>query len=444
MGAMPGDRKVTERHVRGIPLAVLALALLTAGCGRAPVAPTDSRVDAHSRLLRGPTLSPAADLRIVVRLEEGTDPQGLASAYGAVVVETIPALGVATLSVPAPQAVERFLESLEQDPAVVFAERDLPVHGSESLQGSMAFDEGIPDWDAVLDQSALSRIRSAEAHSWSRGRGVVIAILDTGIDLDHPSLRPRLLLPGIELGAVARPGDDRAELVDTNLDGRLDGSLGHGTHVAGIAALVAPEALLLPVRVLDSDGVGRAFEVARGLVDATLRGATVVNMSLGVTERARVVEAAIDFAHGRGVLIVAPAGNQGEPASGYPASYGPVLSVAGLDADDRRAAFSNYGPGVDLAAPSVGILSTHEGGDFAAWSGTSMAAPFVAGAAAILVEQAGGSTSGVPERILSGASSLAVSEPTFASGLGAGRLDVLASVLLTAETTPLPIVRRLP
>src|SRR5262249_8527511 len=204
-----------------------------------------------------------------------------------------------------------------------------------------------------------------EAQAYATGAGVLVAILDTGIELDHPALAAQIDLPGIESGSPTAPGDDRAEQVDTNGDGFVDGALGHGTHVAGIVHAIAPQARLLPVRVLDSDGVGDAFAVAQGIVAAVKRGALVINLSLGVLGPSNAVADAIDFATHRGVTVVGAAGNSGLEAVDLPAGYAPVIAVAGTDSTDQKADFSSYGPNVDVAAPSVGILSTYVGGGYA-------------------------------------------------------------------------------
>src|SRR5262249_8887345 len=241
---------------------------------------------------------------------------------------------------------------------------DARVETAEAKQSDVAFSESARTWSDVYDQDALARVGAAAAQAYGRGDGVLVAILDTGIDLDHPALASTLDLPGIEQGGGPDPGDDRPEGKDTNGDGIVDGSLGHGTHVAGIVHAVAPGARLLPVRVLDSDGVGTEFRVAKGIVAAVERGAAVINLSLGLPVTSPSIQAALDLAHAAGVVLVAAAGNDDLATLDFPAAYPSVLAVAGTDPDDRKAPFSDFGQGVGLAAPALGILSTYWDGPY--------------------------------------------------------------------------------
>jgi len=324
-------------------------------------------------------------------------------------------------------------ERFASDPRLEYSETDLGARIVESRQSSVSFSESERAWSDVADQGALERVGAAEAQAYARGAGVLVAILDTGIELDHPALASQIQLPGIEQGSVTAPGDDRAEQVDTNGDGVVDGALGHGTHVAGIVHAIAPDARLLPVRVLDSDGVGDAFAVAHGIVAAVKSGALVINLSLGVLGASNAVADAIDFASRRGVTIVGAAGNSGLEAVDLPAAYAPVIAVAGTDSTDQKADFSSYGPDVDVAAPSTGILSTYVGGGYALWSGTSMAAPFASGIAALLrgyLAQLGLDSPSLTEDLLRrGSEPLATVDPTFGWQLGAGRVSAAGSVM---------------
>jgi len=280
--------------------------------------------------------------RILVRLRPGVLPSDVSASYQTEALGFIPELRVELLRAPNDVSASAFATRLGTDTRVEFAELDLPVGAAESRQSSIAFSEGFRCWSDVADQGALQRIGVAQAQHVTRGAGVLVAILDTGIELDHPALVTALDLPGVEPGVAVNPGDDRAEGVDTNGDGLVDGALGHGTHVAGIVHAVAPDARLLAVRVLDSDGVGDAFALARGLVACTNRGAAVANMSLGMDQPSQSVQAAIDFARASGVLVTAPTGNLSALAVEFPAADAPVVAVAATDSVDRRADFSNY------------------------------------------------------------------------------------------------------
>jgi len=203
--------------------------------------------------------------------------------------------------------------------------------------------------------------------------GVVVAVVDTGVDASHPWFTTHLL-PGRSF--VGAPED----WSDTN---------GHGTHVAGIVRQADPSARILPVDVFGTNRSTRDDVVAAGIVWAVENGARVVNLSLGGTTPSSSLDAAIEFARSRDVVVVAAAGNLGEcspttPPPSYPAANELTLAVAAVDAARARACFSNRGAYVDIAALGVSVTSSVPDGGFEAWSGTSMAAPFVAGAAARL------------------------------------------------------------
>ncbi|WP_288009358.1 S8 family peptidase [Kyrpidia sp.] len=208
--------------------------------------------------------------------------------------------------------------------------------------------------------------------------GIVVAVVDTGVDRGHPDLQGQLL-PGANLLDPTRPPDD---------------DNGHGTHVAGVIAALSNNGegvasldwhgRVLPVKVLDQDGAGSAFDVARGIIWATDHGARVINLSLGQTEDCQYLHDAIRYAAGRGVLVVAAMGNEGTDTPEYPAAYPEVLAVTAVDPGGVFAPFSSYGAHAGVAAPGVSIASTYAGGQYAALSGTSMASPHVAGLAALI------------------------------------------------------------
>ncbi len=229
-------------------------------------------------------------------------------------------------------------------------------------------------------QWGLTRLAAEDTWMYSRGKGVVVAVIDTGVSV-QPDLRGQLLT-----------GTD---LVNGFGNGTADGD-GHGTHVAGIIAAVAnnglgvagiaPSARILPVRVLDDSGRGWTSDIAAGILYATNHGARVINMSLGSSYNDDSVFKAVSFAQQHNVVVVAAAGNERDDGNlpSYPAAYPGVLAVAATDSADRTAYFSNTGSYVGIAAPGVTIASTYLRGEYWNMSGTSMASPFVAGAAALV------------------------------------------------------------
>ncbi|MBM7702898.1 S8 family peptidase [Metabacillus iocasae] len=231
-------------------------------------------------------------------------------------------------------------------------------------------------------QYGLQRIQAAEAWDVSKSRSSVkIAIIDSGVQLNHPDLSAKMI-----------KGYDFVENDSTPNDQN-----GHGTHVAGIAAGatnnrvgmagVAPLASILPVRVLGSDGNGTLSAVAEGIIYAANQGAKVINLSLGSTQGSTTLQNAVNYAWSKGAVLIGAAGNSGVNVPNYPAYYANVIAVASTDTNDRRSTFSNFGTWVDVAAPGTDILSTYLSSSYGYLSGTSMAAPHVAGIAALLASQ---------------------------------------------------------
>jgi thermitase len=259
-------------------------------------------------------------------------------------------------------------------------------------------------------QWAPKAVQLEEAHAISRGAGITVAVLDTGVDATHPALQGRLA-PGRDF--VDFDGDPS----EVGL-AELHRGFGHGTHVAGLVALAAPAARIMPVRVIDSDGSGNIWVLAEALayaVDpdgnpATKDGADVINLSLSTTRRTRLLEELVDEAgrergrgNARGVVVVAAAGNSGGFAREYPAAEGErgLLAVAASTEADTLASFSTRGLWVHVAAPGEGIISSVPGGMYAGWSGTSMAAALASGQAALVrAAYPGLSARGVVEHVV--------------------------------------------
>jgi thermitase len=217
--------------------------------------------------------------------------------------------------------------------------------------------------------------------SWeiTRGRSdVVVAIVDTGIDLSHPEFRGKLVEGYNVIEDNNKPNDDN----------------GHGTHVAGVIAAktnngdgiagMSWNSKLMPIKAIGADGSGSAFDIAQGIYWATDHGANVINLSVGNYTSSATLQEACRYAFERNVVLVAASGNDSTDQPSYPAAYKEVMSVAAVDHNRRRADFSNFGKHVDVAAPGVDIPSTYIYSDYAALSGTSMACPHVAALASLI------------------------------------------------------------
>jgi subtilisin family serine protease len=243
------------------------------------------------------------------------------------------------------------------------------------------------DAAAYTGQPASVRLQLAQVHRRARGASATVAVLDTGVDAAHPALAGRIVAGGYDyVDDDAQPAE-ATRGADEDADGLTDEGYGHGTFVAGIVALVAPAARILPQRVLDAEGRGNVFTVAEAIYEAVEGGADVINLSFGTADKvnSRVLQDAVKSAQHDGAVVVAAAGNDASTAAHYPAALGGVVSVAAQAAGSAAlASFSARGGWVDLAAPGEHIVSALPCG-YAAWSGTSMAAPFVSGATAVLV-----------------------------------------------------------
>jgi subtilisin family serine protease len=372
--------------------------------------------------------------QVIVRLALGEDLDTFNEVWETTTIEQIGAHAV--LAAPAGSNVRLLARAMQADEACDVADLNWLAEAPESDQGTIPSPEspqGLGSFEDVQDQEALTRIGIEEAHTVATGQGVVVAVLDTGVDSDHPDLAGAILPGGWDfIDDDPLPLDERSNL-DHDDDGLLDEGAGHGTHVAGIVLAVAPDAGILPVRVLDSDGIGTSVAVARGIRWAMAAGVDVINLSLGMNADADVIKEAVQDADDAGIIVVTAAGNRGrEDKTHFPSRLSKVASVAATDAIDDPAYFTSFASSVDVSAPGVGILSTWLDDGYAIWSGTSMSTPMVSGAAALRLEV-------MPfadlDSFLNDLEDSVVPLPypeelPYAGKMGSGRLDVAALLTL--------------
>ncbi len=310
----------------------------------------------------------ASSGQILVKFREGITSAEIASINrlnGGKTKDIIPEIGVQVITVSG-RATEK-ARAYASNPKVQFAEPDY-----------LAAADSNPDDPWFASQWGLNKIQAPLAWDITTGSSsVCIAILDTGVELNHPDLAGKIV--------ASKNFTTSSTANDVG---------GHGTHVAGIAAAITNNKVgvaglgynstIMNVKVLGDDGYGSYSWIAQGIIWATDNGAKVINMSLGGTSASSTLESAVNYAWNKGVVVVAAAGNEGTSAPCYPAYYTKTIAVAATDSNDKVTSWSNYGSWVDVAAPGVAIYSTLKGNNYGFGSGTSMATPFVSGLAALV------------------------------------------------------------
>ncbi|PTA69702.1 S8 family serine peptidase [Deinococcus arcticus] len=379
---------------RTLPLLGVTLALLT-GCSAGPSAPA--------------TLLPRYDTLAQVPLQPGDTPEQLAQAVGGTVLswpapdctgEDCTALvGLNTPSRQGLRALGGRSAQLEPNRDVFGGGGTITARMNGSLNvwsggslnawsgGSLnAWSGGsytpLPENTAIWQKVGLER-----AHAMARnlGAGVTVAVIDSGIDLAHPAFAGTLTAPSTWRDFYSGDAVPQEEGV------LGQGAYGHGTNVAGIVLQVAPRARILPLRVLGPDGSGDVVMVAQAISYAAQQGARIINLSLGSDENSPTVQDAVRRAAEQGVMVVSSAGNSNLERITSPAALAEakgtlgqnLLSVGSVDLRDLKSSFSNYAENLEMVAPGEQVASPAPGGRVAAWSGTSMAAPMVAGGLAL-------------------------------------------------------------
>ncbi len=393
-----------------------------------------------------------ADDHYIVRLSNAASIGQVASQHGVNVVKALTgsAAGLFVVDVPRGPLSTSILRSLMADPMVAAVEADsqvsLPELAGEPVRPAgqatlpPLFDTqntsyyGATVWDPYVNQPATWMIGVEMAQWASTGQGVVVAVIDTGVDPNNLVLQPvltggydftRNVSGGSEMADVSQSttevldqsttevldyvnaviltlNQSTTEVLDQSTTEVLDQSttevldqtpppaaFGHGTMTAGLVHLVAPQAQLMPLKAFSGSGTADLSAVVQAIYYAVDNGADVISMSFSATESSQTLQAAVQFAVQQGVLPVAAVGNAGIQTNQiYPAGYPSVVAVASVNDQDQRSTFSNYGNTlVTLAAPGEGVITTYPGtNNYAAGWGTSFSTPLVAGGAALLYQ----------------------------------------------------------
>lgn len=396
---------------------VLAIPVAVSAVPRAQQEP-ETRVD---------VAAPAVPGEFVIKFVPGTPAAERANLVGSLngrLIDRLADLDVDVALFPAlqrastPHRVKSLLQAIQRNPNIEYVEPNY-IYTTEF----------VPNDPGVSQQYAWGVIKAYDAWDVTQGStSVVIAIVDTGIQLNHPDLDAKIVA-----------GYDYVQN-DTVPD---DGN-GHGTHVGGTAAAetnnstggagTCPNCKLMPVRVLDNNGSGTLTNVANGITYAANNGAKVINLSLG-GGGSTALRDAVDYAWNKGSFLACAAGNSNtsSTSSAYPAAYANCFAVASTTSSDTRSSFSNYGTWVEVAAPGSSIYSTWIGSSYNTINGTSMATPHVAGLAGLLSSQ-GLTNIQIRDRICSTADAI--------SGTGSlwtcGRINAYRAVTGGGSPTPTP------
>lgn len=363
---------------RGTALCLLLVTL--AGCG-APLSQQTTLPKSYNLSQSEFRADGVSKRRIAIGMQGTTDASKLASRYGLRIINSIPSIKSAVFEVPENTTPEKLIAKLKQSEKLAFAQPINLVKNERSVNDPQA-----------KDQYHLNLTNALQAWDVTMGeKSTVIAVVDSGIDPNHPDLAGKVVAKYSAL---------------TKDDNIRDGD-GHGTHTAGIAAAMAnnnegvagmaPQCGLMIVKVLDDKGNGAEDAIAEGITWAADHGAKVISMSFGLYKRSPLIEAALQHALDKDVVLVASAGN-GEKATNatdaphVPSTYAGVLEVTSTDKKDNHDIWSNFGSCAFLCAPGVNVLSTMptyqvaKGGtlNYGLMSGTSMAAPCVAGVVGLI------------------------------------------------------------
>jgi len=413
---------------------------------------TGRRIFLIFALILGITLQAgAASNPLIVQILPGLNINAIAGALGGNVVDSIPGSNTYLLNVPI--VPSGFLASLlgivGMELNQGMAQPPVPVPLIFSVPPNTA-----PDW--YKSQPGMTIIRAGDALAYSRGRGIVIADLNSQVDVAHPALVGHLTTGfdfvtsqptgATELNQSSSSFMDQSSssFMDQSSSSFMDAFAGtpvdavtsailvgsnpaysHGTLCAGVIAAIAPDSMIMPLRVFDDNGSADIFTISKALRYAVDQGAQVINMSFGTLENSSTLKSAVNYAQNKGVTLVASAGNNNTSSPQYPAAFSGVITTAATDTNDTKASFSNYGSYVYVDAPGVNIFSSYPGGYYSVVSGTSFSAPAVAGTAALIRSLR---SSGVANSVAAGAINVDAKNPNYKKQLGYGRIDVLQAV----------------
>ncbi len=384
-----------------------------------------TRGSAASGALGAAETAAAEPKRLIVAFRPGVGEAARESALDGLGLKEVSELGAFNAVIAeAPEGKFRLSAMrIMSDPSVLYAEEDVRVNWLQNA--AVGFHQvPLPEFSQVMSALpkfevkgktegeipwGIARVNAEKAWPRTQGERAKVAVVDTGIDFTHPDLAANYA------GGV--------NFVDSKKPPMDDNS--HGSHVAGTIAGVkdgkgvvgvAPKARLYAVKVLDAEGGGNLTDIIKGLIWCGRNGMHVANFSLGAPVNSVFMRLAVSYAKMKGVAVIAAAGNSGGSVS-YPAAFEDAIAVAASDSKDRIAEFSSRGPQVDFIAPGVDVLSSVPGGKYESYSGTSMAAPHVAGLAALAVSLGASGPEGVRAALKKAAAPVGLAKEEEGNGL---------------------------
>jgi len=361
---------------------------------------------------------------LVIELHPGLPIGPVAARHPITVLDAIPEWNLYRATVSAGANVDQTVSDLGADADVQRAEPHRHLETGEGVKRTIPEMDVTANSTIFLNQALAASIHTASAHARYTGEGVTVAILDTAQSVSNPETAASMAGPGLDLVGGGSTAEIPANGIDDDGDGLIDECDQHGTHVAGLVHLAAPNARILAIRVLEEDGKGESFTIAKGILSAIHAGAKVINLSFSMQHDSRVIARALEDAADARIVVIAAAGNGGLECVEFPAYRPDVLAVASVDDTFVRSDFSSYGAEIDLSAPGRNALSTFGGAAWARWTGTSFAAPLAAGGAALLFEKYPGLTQAQAMSVLTGATQPDSNPPSLDGLMGTGVLDL--------------------
>ena len=342
--------------------------------------------------------------------------------FGTRTAQYLPQLRIYLLSVGMEEDLEQLASEIR---ALSFVETAHPNYLADPLQpvqGSFPFSDLDHTGDFEHQEAAIE-LGLDDVHTISTGAGVKVAVIDGGVNYSHPAF-----------GGKVVSGYDYVNEDSDAFDEEGGDNTGHGTFVAGIVHLVAPDAEIHAYRVSETSGNSDGYLVAEAILQAVKEGCQVINLSMVMKQEHSAIADAIAYARAHNVLVVVAAGNEQLEDPVYPASDPNVIAVAAVDSLDLLASFSRFGADIDLCAPGTNVYSPYTGTDYAWWEGTSFAAPFVSGELALIISQNLNGYSWALARSILEASATDIDplNPDFAGKLGVGLMNPGAALNMTS------------